>query len=281
MRKSITRCLGLALFIGAVLAGGRQPLLAETSLLPGIQQIVDSGKLVVAVINRDVPPFFFTGDDGELAGFDVDLARTIGDRLGVQVEFNRSAETYDEVAQVVATGDADLAISFLSRTPQRARSVLFTRPYITQDVTLLINRLAGLRFRETCPSLRELLTAAEFSGALGVETASALLARLRDLNADAQPREFQNAEDLIGAVRAGEIAISLQGEVVARRYLHDNPAAHIHLRLCELPGRPDRIAIAVRPGQHDLLNWLNVFLEDRGILFDAAELIGKDKDWSF
>lgn len=269
------------LALGLVLLTAALPGRAQDNL-PGLQRIFDRGKLVVAVINREQPPFFFTGDDGELAGFDIDLARAIGDRLDIKIEFDRSAETYDEVVRLVAAGQADVATSFLSRTPARARAVLFTRPYVTQDMTLLINRLATVRFAEACPSLEELLTAAEYSGALGVETGTALAARLRELNDDVQPREFQSPEDLIDAVRAGEIAVSLQGELVARSYLHENPASHIRLRLCEVPeSRPDRIAIAVRPGQYDLLHWLNLFLEDRGIHFDAADLVGQDRDWRF
>ena len=269
------------LALGFVLLTAGLPCRAQENL-PGLKQLFDKGKLVVAVINREQSPFFFTGDDGELAGFDIDLARAIGDRLDIKIEFDRSAETYDEVVELVAAGQADVAISFLSRTPARARVVLFTRPYVTQDVTLLINRLATVGFAEDCPSLAEVLTAAEFSGALGVEAETALAARLRELNPNVQPREFQSPEDLIDAVRAGQIAVSLQGELVARSYLHDNPASHIRLRLCEAPeSRPDRIAIAVPPGQYDLLQWLNIFLENQEILYDAADLVGQEGSWRF
>ncbi len=281
MHKLFTRFIALSLLCGAVLVGWSVPPRAELPLLPGIQEILDKGKLVVAVLNEERPPVFFTDKDGKLTGLDVDLAKAIARRLKVQLEFDRSAESYDEVIALVATGKADLGISYLSRTPARARSVLFTRPYVTEYFTLLINRRATLQFGQVCPSLAQLLRESELAGQVGVRSGSAIVARLREVEPDAQPREFQSNDDLIEAVRVGEVAISIQSELSAGRYLHENPAARIHLRYCRIPGRPDDVAIAVRPGQYDLLNWLNVYLADYEIHFDAAELVGHKGKWAF
>ena len=104
---------------------------------------------------------------------------------------------------------------------------------------------------------------------------------MRELNPDAQLREFQSYDDLMEAVRLGEIAISLQGELASRRFLAENPAARIQLRLCEIGRSPDLIGIAVPPGRYDLLHWLNVFLDDRHIDLDAAEIIAHQGPWVF
>ncbi len=279
------RRLGVLVLLAMALHG--PPAAAQTSaraeppLLPGLQQIIERGTLVIAVINQDAPPMIDTAADGTPSGFDIDLARALAKDLDVKPRFNRSAETYDDVVRMVANGEADLGISYLSRTSRRARLVHFSRPYVTQHPTLLINRLKGLRFRETCPSLAEVLQSTEFSGRLGLQAASAHADNVRQLKPDAQPREFEMMEDLLAAVLAGEIAISVQGELAARAFLRENPGARIHLRLCEIGGITDRIAIAVRPGQLDLLQWLNVFLEERGVSYDAAELLAKDGNWTF
>ncbi len=275
MGRQIAGCFRMVLLTGALLATLPQESRAEPPLLPGLQEIVDRGKLVVAMIDRELPPMF-SAPGVEPTGLDADLARWIGQQLGVTVEFDRSADTYDKVVEIVAARGADVGISYISRTPKRAQSVLFTRHYVRQEITLLINRLKTIEFRDECPDVRELLLAAEFSGVLGVEAGSALLGLLREYNPDAQPQEFEEPEDLMDAVQAGEITMSLQGELQARRYLHENPAAHIRLRLCEVPGRPDHIAIAVSPGQHDLVNWLNVLLVEYAIGFEAADVIEYD-----
>ena len=283
--KEMIRSFGLLAFLSmavqALPAAAQEAAGVEPPLLPGLQQIIERGTLVIAVINQDAPPMIGTGADGTPTGFDIDLARAVAEGLGVKPTFDRKAETYDGVVRKVANGEADLGISYLSRTSRRARLVHFSRPYVTQHATLLINRLKGLRFRETCPSVAEILRSAEFSGLLGIQAASSHADYVRQLNPDAQPREFEKMGDLLVAVLAGEVAISVQGELAARSFLKENPDARIHLRLCEIGGVTDQIAIAIRPGQLDLLQWLNVFLDERGVAFDAAEVLANNGEWEF
>ena len=200
---------------------------------------------------------------------------------GVDLELRRTAESFDEVVRLVIDGDVDLGISFLSRSARRATHVLFSRPYVRQHHTLLINRVKGLKFRQSCPSVEELMESAEISGNLGLRAGSADVSVVREINPDVQLREFQSYDDLMEAVRVGEIAISLQGELAARLYLANNPAARIKLRLCEIGRAPDLIGIAIPPGRYDLLHWINVFLEDRNIDFDAAEIATHKGPWKF
>ena len=110
---------------------------------------------------------------------------------------------------------------------------------------------------------------------------SSIESRLREVGPDTQPREYQSFEDMLEAVAEGEVAISAQGELVARRFLAENPAARIRLRLCEIGGVLDQIAIAVQPGRTDLLRWVNIFLEEHDIDFDAATIIAHKGPWVF
>ena len=85
----------------------------------------------------------------------------------------------------------------------------------------------------------------------------------------------------MAAAAAGEVAMSLQGELTALRFLSENPAARIRLHYCEVGQTEDKIAIAVPPGRDDLLRWVNIFLEDHQIDFDAATLIAQDGRFPF
>ena len=95
---------------------------------PGIRSIKERGTLVVAVADLERYPFFYLDQDGALVGADIDLARAIGQALGVAVEFNRSVATFDGVVDLVARGEADVAISKLSVTLDRALRVRFSNP---------------------------------------------------------------------------------------------------------------------------------------------------------
>lgn len=254
---------------------------SQIALLPGIQKVVDSGELTVALIKHDLPPVIVTGKDGKPAGFEADLARAIAKDLGVAPKFVRTAQTYDDVIRLVAEGKADVAISFLSRTPERAKSVLFTRTYLTQKLTALINRVAGLQFGRGCPTIADVLKIAGQEGKLGVQKGTANVARIKAGQPDAKIKEYKSAAELYEAVRGGKVPMSLQGELSARAYLKENPAARIYLKFCTLDTAPDRIGIAVGGGNEDLRRWLDVFLDEHNVTYDAAQVIRHRGPWTF
>ncbi len=272
------------LLVLSVLAGlSLAPIHAQDAppLQPDLARIVERGTLVVAQVNEDVPLVFAKKDDGELTGFDIDLARALAENLGVALQVQRTAETYDDVIRQLAAGEADLGISFLSRTARRAKVVLFSRPYIEQTMTLLINRVKGLRFRDKCPSVEELIGKTEFADLLGVENDTSYEARVRGLNPDAKLQEFDTIYEAHEALLSGDVAITLQGELSARRFLSENPAARIRLQYCAIGRVTDQIAIAVAPGRYGLLNWVNVFLDEHGIDYRVSDLISHEGPWSF
>ena len=171
---------------GVGLARAQTSDLGPPPLLPDLARIVERGTLVVAQLNENLPPVFFEREDGELAGFDIDLARALAEHLGVDLEVRRTAESFDEVVRLVIDEDVDLGISFLSRSARRATHVLFSRPYARQHRTLLINRVKGLKFRGSCPTVAELMQSAEISGNLGLRAGSADVTVVRDINPDVQ-----------------------------------------------------------------------------------------------
>ncbi len=127
-------------------------VLALSGVAPGhagdlMEKIRKAGKLVVAQVNVGMYPFFWdkTGPDGksEWVGYEMDLARTIADKLGVRLEMLRLGDDYNEVCKVVASGEADLGISNLSDTEARRKLVDFTKPYIVSRVGMVVD-LVGL-----------------------------------------------------------------------------------------------------------------------------------------
>ena len=91
-------------------------------LAPEFARIIERGELVVAVLGVDQPPFF-EERFGQLTGLDITLAGDIAKKLGVKVRFNRDAKTFDDVVSLLAKGQADLAVSKLSRTLPRAQEI--------------------------------------------------------------------------------------------------------------------------------------------------------------
>ncbi len=68
---------------------------AQSPALPPSPRIQAAGKLTVAVFFEDVVPFFYVGPDGKLVGVDPAIAEDIAAKLGVTLEYNRAATTFD------------------------------------------------------------------------------------------------------------------------------------------------------------------------------------------
>ena len=92
------------------------------------------GRLIVGT-SADYPPFAFYTDKFELDGFDVALARLLGERLGVEVEFSDMA--FDGLGGALVVGQIDVAIAAISVTEGRRAVVDFSSVYhVSEDAAL-------------------------------------------------------------------------------------------------------------------------------------------------
>ncbi|GAA3720510.1 ABC transporter substrate-binding protein [Oceanisphaera sediminis] len=73
------------------------------------------------------PPFSYTTTDGELKGFEVDLARALCEEL--QITCTIRAQDWDGIIPALLSRKNDAIIAAMTITPEREKSVLFTIPY--------------------------------------------------------------------------------------------------------------------------------------------------------
>ncbi len=128
---------GLALFASLALVGcgSSQSSSEEDTSLSAIK---DKGTLVVAV-SPDYAPFEFQAlVDGknQVVGADISLAQAIADELGVTLEI--STMSFDNVLSSLQSGKADIAISGISYTEERAASFDFSDPYYETENAMLV-----------------------------------------------------------------------------------------------------------------------------------------------
>ena len=110
------------------LAFGRAP---DGSLL----RVQDARVLIVA-LDASYPPFETTDGMGKFSGFDVDVAREIAARLGVDVQFANIA--FDSLYDALAGRRADVVISGLRYEAERTRDVIYTPSYFDAGQTLIV-----------------------------------------------------------------------------------------------------------------------------------------------
>jgi polar amino acid transport system substrate-binding protein len=89
-------------------------------------EIQNRGVLRVATA-ADYPPFSYYTEDYQIDGFDPELIRAIGEKLGVEVEVTDYA--FDALETVLRIGQVDVVIASYSITPERKDIIDFSNVY--------------------------------------------------------------------------------------------------------------------------------------------------------
>lgn len=96
-----------------------------------LAQIRAAGKLIVGT-SADYPPYESIDANGNFVGFDMDLIRAVGEKLGVEVEIRDMP--FDSLIASLQKGKIDAVIAAMQATAEREEKVDFTIPYrMTKD----------------------------------------------------------------------------------------------------------------------------------------------------
>ena len=127
-KKYITA--GLVTVAAGLLAGcGSTDKKADTSATG------DSHKIVIG-LDDNFPPFGFHDENGDLVGFDIDMAKEAAKRLNMDVEFKPI--DWDSKETELNSKKIDAIWNGLSITPEREKKILFSRPYENGPQILLV-----------------------------------------------------------------------------------------------------------------------------------------------
>ena len=100
---------------------------ASSAVYRTLDQIKADGTIRIGVFS-DKNPFGYVDENGEYAGYDVELANRLVEDLGVKVEFV-STEAANRV-EYLETGKVDIILANFTVTEERAQKVDFAHPYM-------------------------------------------------------------------------------------------------------------------------------------------------------
>jgi polar amino acid transport system substrate-binding protein len=101
--------------------------------------------LLVVGLSADYPPFEFK-KNGEVVGFDVDVAQAIAKELG----YSLSIQDMDFSALIPAlqSGRIDFAMSGMTITEERKKNVDFSDPYFTASFSIIVDQASSFSKEE-------------------------------------------------------------------------------------------------------------------------------------
>jgi polar amino acid transport system substrate-binding protein len=89
-------------------------------------------------IDDTYPPMEYKDDAGANAGFDIEVANALGEKLGMKVEFVTTAWT--AIFSALDANKYDCIISSLSITEERKKTLSYTRPYISNSQVIVVKK---------------------------------------------------------------------------------------------------------------------------------------------
>ncbi|RUX78120.1 transporter substrate-binding domain-containing protein [Mesorhizobium sp. M7A.F.Ca.US.001.04.1.1] len=201
---------------------------------------------------------FFPADGSGDNGIDMELAHGIAAALGVEPVFDRSAATFDDIVRQVSSGQADMAIGKLSRTLQRGRSIIYSRPYAMLRQGLIANRLNLARIAQGKPPEQ---IVRDFSGDLGVIEGSSFATYAATTFPHAQIHRLASWDLIIDAIRNGTIDMAYRDDFEIKKLMVDDPSMTVVARSITLTDKVDTIAVGVRPDNPHLAAFVDLYLD--------------------
>lgn len=140
------------------------------------------------------PPFEFN-QDGEPAGFDIDLMNEIGERANLEIEYENVR--FDSIIQGLGNNQYDAAISAMTITPEREERIDFSEPYFNADQSLLVQSDSDI---QSTDDLADATVGVQI-GTTGAQEAQ----KLREEGKIANVRTFNVVTDAFNALQNGQV----------------------------------------------------------------------------
>ncbi|MBR2548281.1 MAG: transporter substrate-binding domain-containing protein [Eubacterium sp.] len=252
MKKNVVKVIALiaALVMALSLAacgnkGGNDKVVYRT-----LDEIKESGTINLGVFS-DKSPFGYVDENGEYQGYDIELAKKIGEDLGVEVNFV-STEAANRV-EYLETGKVDIILANFTVTDERAEKVDFAYPYMNVSLGVV------------SPDSRVIKDVSELTADDEVIVISGTTAEtyFTENLPDVKLQKYDTYANAKNALENGNACCWANDNTEVIAFANDNKGYTVGIP--EL-GSQDTIAPAVSKGNDTLLEWLDDELTSLGAL---------------
>ncbi len=188
---------------------------SSRTVLSGLLALALSGSVFAAdpwkvATEGTFPPFeFYDSKTGEIQGFEVDLVREMAKIMGRDLQL--STMGFDAILPAVLAGTIDSGAAGFSITPERQKRVLFTDPFYTSGLTIIVKK-----------GEKDIKSFADLKGKrISVQIGSTSMAAAKKIE-DAKISTFNSAGDAILNMLAGNADAVINDKPVTDYILAQN-----------------------------------------------------------
>lgn len=269
MKKLIAIVLMAAMLVACFASCGGN----DSETASGTDSQTTTETLIVAT-NAEFEPFESLTADGELVGFDVDLMKAIGEKIGYEIKWQNME--FDGVVAAVTQGTCDAAISGLTINAKRKASVDFCDAYYSGAAQILIVASGDTYYTgSTKAELDEQLknqTIGVCSGFTGQFYAQGDEDWGFTKIEGATVKIYENISLAIEDIRNGNISAVIMDDSVAKEAANANSDA---VKVIDVPLTVEEYGIAVAKGNTELASKINTAYAELVASGKVAELLAK------
>lgn len=208
-------------------------------------KVKEEGKLLVGT-EGTYPPFTFHDESGKLTGFDVEIAREVAKRLGVEAEFKETQ--WDAMFEGLNSERFDMIANQVGIREDRQKKYDFSKPYIESSAVVVVSKDNN--------------DVKSFEDIKGLTSAQSLTSNYRDI-AEENGAVIQGVDGLAQSIQLleqGRVDVTVNDKISILDYMNKQKNANIKIAAeAEDAGQS---GLMFRKGNDKLVEEVNKALED-------------------
>lgn len=216
MKRKVAWLVLLCFSLGMLLMSGcaaKTPA-PETSSDESWTKIKDKGYFVMG-LDDAFPPMGFRDEANEIVGFDIDLAKEVARRLGVEVQFQ--SIVWDTKKEELNSGNIDVVWNGFTINEERKKDFLFSKPYISDRQIIVVRADSDIAGKADLAGKKIGIQAAS-SANEAVEADKETFEVIKD-----NLLQFESNDLALRDLKGGGVEAVVVDEVVGRYYLSKHP----------------------------------------------------------
>ncbi|MCI8325618.1 MAG: transporter substrate-binding domain-containing protein [Clostridia bacterium] len=203
----------------------------------------------------------------ELVGFDVELAKAVGDYLGVKVEFQEI--NWDQKETELESKNIDLLWNGVSINPERIEAWEMSGPYMLNEQVAIIRKSDKDKY-DTLDKMKSTTEWIAEGGSEGKKVIESL---------GITPKQAEAQINILTELKSGTIDIGVMDKVMAGYYINQSGSSYsADLMIADVKlAESEYYGIACRKGEKALMDKINTALAAKykdGTMTDIAEKYG-------
>lgn len=233
--------------------GGNTQSTQTTGADESLKKVQEKGSFTIG-LDADFAPMGFTQDDGEIVGFDIDLAKAVAEKMGVSLEVKPI--DWDSKSMELSTGKIDFIWNGFSISEERKQEVLFSEPYLSTKQSIIVKADSPIKTKADLVGKKIALQ----DGSTSEDALKADAATYESIG-DSNISRFKENSQVLMEVDSGRADAAVIDEVFVRYYLQKENLSDKYTVLEEGFDEED-YGVGGRKGDVALMEAVNKALEE-------------------